>query len=50
MHNMTIQETIDAIGALAKVVEVNKGWLGNENLIREANVKIAELILLLPSK
>lgn len=44
---MTKQEIIDAINALAKVVDANKGWLGSESLLREANDKIRELMKLL---
>jgi hypothetical protein len=50
MAEMTQQEIISAIETLTKVVEVNKGWWGNEFVAREANKKIKELILLLDPK
>ena len=44
---MTKQEIIDMITALTKVVEANKGWLGSESLMRDANEKIRELMKLI---
>jgi len=44
---MTKQEIIDAINALAKVVDANKGLFGSETACREANEKIRDLIKLL---
>lgn len=41
---MTHREIIDMIEALTKVVEANKGWLGNESLMDKANKKIDDLI------
>jgi len=43
---MTAQEVIDMINALSKVVEVNKGWLGSESTMIEANKKIKQLMKL----
>lgn len=46
---MTPQEIIDAISALTKVVEANKGFvMGSESTMRAANEKIKQLIKLLP--
>jgi hypothetical protein len=44
---MTKREIIDLIAALAQVVEANKGWLGSETLLNEANEKIRELMKLI---
>lgn len=37
-------EIIEAIKALTEVVKANKGWLGSESIMRDANKKIQELI------
>ena len=44
MDKPTPKEITDIITALTKVVEVNRGWLGSESLMNEANKKISELI------
>ena len=44
---MKQREIIDAISALAEVVDANRGWLGNEGLSNRANDKIDVLIPLL---
>jgi len=38
--DLTVEQTIDMINSLAKVVEANRGWFGNERVAREANEKI----------
>lgn len=44
---MTQREIIDAIAALAKVVEANRGLMGSERTANLANDKIRELTPLL---
>jgi len=38
------QQKIDMLNALSKVVEANRGLMGNERVARKANKKIEELL------
>jgi hypothetical protein len=45
-NQMTAQEVTNMINALSKVVDANKGWLGSESTMVEANRKIKQLMKL----
>ena len=44
MNYINKPQILFAIDTLAKVVEANKGWSGNETVRRNANKKIDELL------
>lgn len=44
---MSREKIIEEIKVLTEVVKANKGWLGSESLMREANEKIRELLKLI---
>mgnify|MGYP000048830974 CR=1 FL=1 len=41
---MSTEQILEAIRILTEVINVNKGWFGNERAVDEANDKIRELM------